>query len=208
MFLLFVCVFFFFQAEDGIRDDLVTGVQTCALPIWLHDLSRRVQHYGWKYNYKERSVQPRDYLGPLPAWLRTLADRLVERKIAASDFDQVIVNEYLPGQGIGAHVDQPAMFAEEIVTVSLASATTMRFTPARHAASGEKKVQQIRLRPRSALLLKKEARYDWKHEIPRQKSDVVTSAEPGGTPCQGGLKFRVPRSRRVSVTFRCVKKPE
>ena len=25
---------FFFQAEDGIRDRLVTGVQTCALPIW------------------------------------------------------------------------------------------------------------------------------------------------------------------------------
>src|SRR5207247_4350090 len=25
---------FFFQAEDGIRDPLVTGVQTCALPIW------------------------------------------------------------------------------------------------------------------------------------------------------------------------------
>src|SRR5947208_14207368 len=30
-----VYVFFFFQAEDGIRDDLVTGVQTCALPIWV-----------------------------------------------------------------------------------------------------------------------------------------------------------------------------
>src|SRR2546426_1766654 len=27
--------FFFFQAEDGIRDYKVTGVQTCALPIWL-----------------------------------------------------------------------------------------------------------------------------------------------------------------------------
>src|SRR6266498_5449234 len=26
--------FFFFQAEDGIRDADVTGVQTCALPIW------------------------------------------------------------------------------------------------------------------------------------------------------------------------------
>src|SRR5690348_15344241 len=26
--------FFFFQAEDGIRDGRVTGVQTCALPIW------------------------------------------------------------------------------------------------------------------------------------------------------------------------------
>src|SRR5258708_2936913 len=30
---LHVFSFFFFQAEDGIRDDLVTGVQTCALPI-------------------------------------------------------------------------------------------------------------------------------------------------------------------------------
>ena len=29
--------FFFFQAEDGIRDDLVTGVQTCALPISRND---------------------------------------------------------------------------------------------------------------------------------------------------------------------------
>src|ERR1022692_2313909 len=27
-------LFFFFQAEDGIRDYKVTGVQTCALPIW------------------------------------------------------------------------------------------------------------------------------------------------------------------------------
>src|SRR5690606_40962320 len=28
------CIFFFFQAEDGIRDFHVTGVQTCALPIY------------------------------------------------------------------------------------------------------------------------------------------------------------------------------
>ena len=32
-FVAFVIVFFFFQAEDGIRDIGVTGVQTCALPI-------------------------------------------------------------------------------------------------------------------------------------------------------------------------------
>src|SRR6266498_5381978 len=36
IFLFFVCFFFFFffQAEDGIRDADVTGVQTCALPIF------------------------------------------------------------------------------------------------------------------------------------------------------------------------------
>src|SRR5687767_9007693 len=32
-FVCYVIFFFFFQAEDGIRDKLVTGVQTCALPI-------------------------------------------------------------------------------------------------------------------------------------------------------------------------------
>src|SRR2546425_9500091 len=34
---MFFFLFFFFQAEDGIRDKLVTGVQTCALPILLYE---------------------------------------------------------------------------------------------------------------------------------------------------------------------------
>src|SRR2546425_4363866 len=42
-------VFFFFQAEDGIRDKLVTGVQTCALPIsntqWRRGAST-AEHYS------------------------------------------------------------------------------------------------------------------------------------------------------------------
>src|SRR5690625_7776013 len=38
---LFFC-FFFFQAEDGIRDGHVTGVQTCALPISAHRVADRV----------------------------------------------------------------------------------------------------------------------------------------------------------------------
>src|SRR6266850_6741108 len=50
--------FFFFQAEDGIRDYKVTGVQTCALPIWIghvglaagqRELERRAQalFFNW-----------------------------------------------------------------------------------------------------------------------------------------------------------------
>src|SRR3989339_416271 len=41
-FCLFAVIFFFFQAEDGIRDWSVTGVQTCALPI-----SSRRRHRDW-----------------------------------------------------------------------------------------------------------------------------------------------------------------
>src|SRR5256885_13117098 len=41
--------FFFFQAEDGIRDYKVTGVQTCALPIWplLPSTSAFCYAVGW-----------------------------------------------------------------------------------------------------------------------------------------------------------------
>src|SRR5260370_15248329 len=36
-------IFFFFQAEDGIRDSSVTGVQTCALPICVDDRKPEVR---------------------------------------------------------------------------------------------------------------------------------------------------------------------
>src|SRR2546429_1054469 len=40
-----VIVFVFFQAEDGIRDVAVTGVQTCALPIYFKDAAFVRTHY-------------------------------------------------------------------------------------------------------------------------------------------------------------------
>src|SRR5438552_15012017 len=56
--------FFFFQAEDGIRDDLVTGVQTCALPI--SDEQRDVILLGianLEHDLDER-MERRDSQGP------------------------------------------------------------------------------------------------------------------------------------------------
>src|SRR3989441_2152673 len=41
-----IFVFFFFQAEDGIRDKLVTGVQTCALPICSVAIIREAKERG------------------------------------------------------------------------------------------------------------------------------------------------------------------
>ena len=42
------------------------------------------------------------------------------------------------------------------------------------------------------LILSGEARYDWTHEIPAHKSDMINGA-------------RQPRTRRVSLTFRTVR---
>src|SRR3954467_12832816 len=41
-----MCIFFFFQAEDGIRDYRVTGVQTCALPITRLNSSHTIISYS------------------------------------------------------------------------------------------------------------------------------------------------------------------
>src|SRR2546430_12703402 len=48
--------FFFFQAEDGIRDLTVTGVQTCALPIWSSRL---------KYSASRRDFSSVEVVAPI-----------------------------------------------------------------------------------------------------------------------------------------------
>src|SRR6266404_7096755 len=67
LYLLFL-FFFFFQAEDGIRDKLVTGVQTCALPIWCPPTRPQV----------ERTRRPRE---TAPVCFRRIFRRSEERRV-------------------------------------------------------------------------------------------------------------------------------
>src|SRR5438552_7260296 len=54
--MLFFFFFFFFQAEDGIRDDLVTGVQTCALPISFTLVLTLEGFLRWRLRKKTQAV--------------------------------------------------------------------------------------------------------------------------------------------------------
>lgn len=153
---------------------------------WLTDLKRRVQHYGYKYDYKARSVGNDAHLGPLPDWLSSLSKRLHDTGIFPSVPDQVIVNEYLPGQGISAHIDCVPCFADTIASLSLGSPCIMEFS---NPKTGAKK--SIVLEGRSLIVLSGPARYEWQHAIPARKSDIIH-----GT--------KTERARRVSLTFRNV----
>src|SRR5207244_10138329 len=65
--------YFFFQAEDGIRDDLVTGVQTCALPIFAcpsYSEVKRFQRHLATVTF-ERFSQVRRILAGADSALRT-----------------------------------------------------------------------------------------------------------------------------------------
>jgi alkylated DNA repair dioxygenase AlkB len=168
--------------DPATHDRLVEAID--AQP-WLTRLKRRVQHYGWIYDYKARAVDPAQYLGPLPDWAAGLATRLREGFFPDGP-DQLIVNEYEPGQGISAHVDQPQSFGPTVASLSLGSTCVMELT---HAPTGQ--MIPLLLEPRSLLVLQGEARYDWRHAIPARKSDTFA-----------GQTF--PRARRLSLTFRRV----
>ncbi len=145
---------------------------------WLSDFKRRVQHYGYKYDYKARAVTADSYLGTLPEWIAPVALKLPFKP------DQAIVNEYLPGQGISAHIDCVPCFDDMIASLSLGSGTVMQFT------NGQEK-HDLYLEPCSLIILSGPARYKWAHAIPARKSDVVDG-------------FKIERGRRISLTFRNV----
>src|SRR5437762_8526674 len=78
--------FFFFQAEDGIRDTSVTGVQTCALPIYGHQrvglwIRRRGPLFrGNAVDHVQRLAVRADRAGPADADAQTRA-RSEERRV-------------------------------------------------------------------------------------------------------------------------------
>src|SRR5216683_4505589 len=136
------------------------------LQPWQNDLKRQVQHYGYRYDYKARRVDPSMYLGPLPPFAMPVASKLIERSLVPRLPDQLIVNEYLPGQGITAHVDCEPCFGETIAMVSLGWAYEMEFI---HSQTRD--VRPILLAPGSVLVISGEARYRWLHQIRARRTD-------------------------------------
>jgi alkylated DNA repair dioxygenase AlkB len=153
----------FLDAES--QDAAVAAID--AAP-WSTELRRRVQHFGYRYDYRARTVSSDANLGPLPTWSDAIVQDLIDAAWLSKAPDQLIVNEYLPGQGIAAHVDCVPCFGDTIVSVSLLSACEMRF---RERKTGRQLAKG--LVPRSALILTGSARFDWTHENPARKSDLV-----------------------------------
>src|SRR5437763_6661783 len=78
-------MFFFFQAEDGIRDTSVTGVQTCALPIFATGWSGNMDFMNVSNSYPVRYdlVRIEKSVGPYQAgetWAEPSTEHAADRK--------------------------------------------------------------------------------------------------------------------------------
>jgi alkylated DNA repair dioxygenase AlkB len=153
---------------------------------WLSDIKRRVQHYGYKYDYKARSIDYSMFLGQLPYWALPMAKRLFNESHIDSIPDQLIVNEYVPGQGITNHVDCEPCFGDTVISISLGSSCVMDFINVR-----TKQKNEVMLESGSLVVLSGEARHNWTHGIAQRKTDNFN-----------GIK--TDRKLRISMTFRKV----
>ena len=149
---------------------------------WNKSLRRLTQHYGYKYNYRSRSITKSDHIGSLPNWLDPLIDKILKTGLIKENPDQAIINRYLPGEGISAHIDAPHLFKDQVYSIGLGSPCDFVFS------RGTKK-EYLYLERRTFLLMEGDARYKYKHAIEPVVYDDVDDEE-------------IKRGIRYSITFR------
>lgn len=187
-------------------EDLLGWIDTKG--VWETVLNRRVQHYGYSFDYKNKiigSVRERD----IPGVFLGLAERMVALGLLGEVPDQVTVNEYEVGKGIGPHIDSHHTIGEEISVISLGSGILFDFYELRipedggggldKPSGGFRKYDRVGRRtvyiPENSLyIMKEEIRYSWEHGIKSRKFDSVQGED--------GAQRRRRRGRRLSITFR------
>ena len=144
-----------------------------------HLAHRHVVGFGYRYDYASRTVRT---AAPIPAFLEPL-----RRKVGAfagkppEVFEQVLINQYRPGAGIGWHKDKPHF--EEVVGVSLLSPCTFRF---RKKAGERWDRMSLSVDSRSAYLMTGPSRHIWEHSIPPldQRRYSITFRTLAGKSCE------------------------
>ena len=121
-------------------------------------------------------------------------------------FDQMIVNNYVPGDGLKPHVDLHA-FADGVAVVSLQSAVVMDMYPPMVCGGGGGMEYEtsypVWLAPGDVLFLSGDARWRWRHGIAKRRNDPPRGWSPIANSSSGGAW--VERGFRTSVTLRAMR---
>jgi alkylated DNA repair dioxygenase AlkB len=119
---------------------------------------RRTLSFGWRYVFDGSGLQAGE---PMPEWLLPCRDRAAAwAGLAPAALEHALLTEYAPGAGIGWHRDR-SVFGD-VVGISLLAPARLRF---RRKAAGQWERTALLAEPRSAYILRGEARTDWEHSI-------------------------------------------
>ncbi len=201
------------EEEDLLLRGIEGEVNDWDAAVWELILSRRVQHYGFPFNYRTLLL---DYAAETPQIPNVCADLGREmmkeyNQIVDSNGDSIIdegsrempitqltINEYEPGQGIAGHIDSHACFGPIIFILSCNAGITMTLQKRVETNKDENDYicqlpigtkRHLWLPERSLLILHGDARNKWSHGISNRRFDKVNGVV-------------MEREKRISFTFR------
>jgi alkylated DNA repair dioxygenase AlkB len=126
---------------------------------------RRTVNYGFSYDFTHLQSKPAP---PIPEFLTPLRTRAAEwAGVRPGDFVQGLIAEYQPGTPLGWHRDVPDF--EVVVGISLAGTARLRFRPYPWSPEKKSQVFALEVAPRSAYILRDQARWSWQHHVPPTK---------------------------------------
>ena len=191
---------------------------------WEQAISRRVQHFGFPFNYRTLMLDYNRPVQPIPEQCEPLMERMTavlpapEARTKTTEtgsssspmpmpLTQMTVNEYWPGQGIAAHIDTFNCFGPDIYIVSLCSGITMTLTHrSTIETAGTVGVEEAEDTENAGGGRYAEKKHVW---LPRRSLLVLTAesryewahciSSRINDKVEGIL---IPRTRRVSMTFR------
>ena len=148
-------------AEEARLLDLIATLPLHEARYKGYTAKRRVAHFGTAYDYDNNRLLPGP---PLPAGLEPLRAKAAAWLGASPEsLSSALVAEYRPGVPLGWHRDVPDF--ENVVGISLAGSARMRFRRYPPLQPKKADVLSLELVPRSAYLLRAEARWGWQHSV-------------------------------------------
>ncbi|KAK1280493.1 hypothetical protein QJS04_geneDACA015141 [Acorus gramineus] len=140
--------------SDLQQSQILHHIYEAPVTKWKSLKNRRLQNWGGVVH--EKGLLPQD----LPPWLKGVTNKICDMTgLFPSPINHVLINEYLPDQGIMPHQDGPAYFPV-VAILSLGSSAVMDFTP--HVRLRE---FSLLLKPCSLLIFKDKAYSDYLHGI-------------------------------------------
>lgn len=136
--------------------------------------SRVAAHYGYYYNYDRSGLTKAP---PIP-------ERLLEILIPQSKFDfnnihidrsrfnQLIINQYLPGQKIAPHIDHTKYFDDIIVCITLMNDDAVIPIIFQKYFNNTTEQRLVNAKNRSMYLMSGDARWNWKHSLINKSNTV------------------------------------
>ncbi len=126
---------------------------------------RRTLNYGSSYDFSTNTSLAAPELPPFLSGLREEIARWCG--VPPESFVHALIAEYRPGTPLGWHRDVPEF--EIIAGVSLVGACRLRMRPYPWSPERRKDMISLQLAPRSAYILRGEARWKWQHSVPPVK---------------------------------------